>query len=119
MNSVISPLTISDSNDIDRLDKSSFVECHGNVIFRCSSRQVCNLYDHDGKEYDAVVEFRHSTGRITVSLKSSREGFSCKEFMEELIGPEVNGSNTYVWSVPEFTFGDARIVASSLSERLR
>lgn len=74
-----------------QLETDSFVMEHNNVLFRESTSFVNSLYSHGDGVAKAILGYNPVTGAITVSLEAPIPGFSCRTFLQELLGPKAGG----------------------------
>ena len=96
------------------LNEESFECVDGNkhlVVLRVSDKFVNHLYQlPDGRMASVVVALNTKFGSITVSRESDAVLFNCREFVQELWGPEAGGHDGIAGSPreKEFNFDDVK-----------
>ena len=94
----------------DELNKASFKDFKGGVIFRESDKKVNHLYSTpNGEVAKAIVTFKPSTGTITLSFADPPQGKTAVDILRELFGSDAGGHASIAGSPrnQQFTFNDA------------
>ena len=74
-------------------------------------------YEHEGGVADIIIGYKPEGGEITISTSRPVPELDCREFMQEVYGPEAGGKNGIAGSPREASLGLAD--ATELLERLQ